>query len=539
MPTTRTMSDLAPEMAVAAPHLRRDGGPAELVVDGRRLLIRGAEVHNSSASTASAARVSFARAAAVGANAVLAPIAWEDLEPSEGDYDLAVVDRLVAAARDAGLHLIVLWFGAFKNGASSYAPSWVKTDTARFPRCVDAAGVATPTLSPFVESTRAADSRAFATLVARIEEIDAVERTVVMVQVENESGLLGHSRDHGAAADVLFAGRPPREVLEVAGVPGDPRSWSEAFEAALDADEHFMTWGFATYVGAVARAGRERSPLPFFTNAWLDSDIDLPGFPLAGGQKPGDYPSGGPVARMLPLWRALAPDIDLVTPDVYFGDVEVIYSDYGSASGGLFIPEMRRDAQGAGDAFLAIGRHGAIGVAPFGVDSLTPEEAEPLRDAYALLAAIDADLASTRVTRAFHLPPSVSGTDTETLDFGDVVLVARRLVPFGDVTPPDVGAFGIVIRLDDTTFRAVGRGFALSFDDPSEGVRIGILSVLEHPLATGGRGREVLRRLNGDESAGGSAWIHPAREQHQSKVFPIPMSLDHSGLSTVRIYRYS
>jgi hypothetical protein len=528
----------ATSRTVTTPSLRYADGAAQLVVDGQRYLVRGAEVHNSAASTPEAARSSFATAAAVGANTVLAPVSWEAFEPVEGQFEPAAVDQLVAAARETGLRLIVLWFGAYKNGASSYAPAWVKTDPDRFPRCLDETGARTATLSPFGAASREADARAFAALVRRIEEIDAQDRTVLMVQVENEPGLLGCSRDHDPHAQRLFASAPPADVLDAAGVAGPQRDWVSAFGDGLDADEHFMTWGFATYIDAVARAGRAHTALPLFTNAWLDSEIDLPGFALAGGQRPGTYPSGGPVAGMLPLWRALAPHLDLIVPDIYFGDFSAICTTYGAASTGLFIPEMRRDAQGVGDAFVAVGQHGAIGVSPFGVDSITEPEAAQLRDGFELLAAVDPDLHPGRERRGFHVPPSADSGARAVLDFGDVELRATRLVPFGEVGPPVQGAFGVVIRLSATRFLAVGRGFSLTFHDPDGARQIGLLSVLEHPRAPSSDDgqRPVLRRLNGDETAGGTAWLHPALAQRQSEVFPIPMSARHSGVSTCEVY---
>jgi hypothetical protein len=529
----------ATSRTATTPFLRYDHGTAQLVVDGQRYLVRGGEVHNSGASTPEAARSSFRAAAAVGANTVLAPVSWDAFEPVEGHFEPAAVDQLVAAAREAGLRLIVLWFGAYKNGASSYAPAWVKTDPDRFPRCLDADGARTGTLSPFSETSREADARAFTAMVQRIEEIDAQDRTVLMVQVENEPGLLGCSRDHDPHAQELFAAAPPADVLEAAGITGRHRDWGSAFGDGLDADEHFMAWGFATYIDAVARAGRAHTALPFFTNAWLDSEIDLPGFALAGGQRPGTYPSGGPVAGMLPLWRALAPHLDLIVPDIYFGDFSAICGTYGAASTGLFIPEMRRDAQGVGDAFVAVGQHGAIGVAPFGIDSITEQEATHLRDGYELLAAVDPDLRPGREHRGFHVPPTADSEAHAVLDFGDIQLRATRLVPFGEVAPPAQGAFGVVIRLSATRFLAAGRGFSLTFRDPAGTGQIGLLSVLEHPRTPPGDDgeRPVLRRLNGDETAGGTAWLHPALAQQQSEVFPIPMSLEHSGVSTCEVYR--
>jgi len=520
-----------------APVLRRNAGVAELVVKGERLLVLGAEVHNSAASTPESARTAFAAVADVGANTVLAPVAWESVEPVEGVYDLTIVDDLIGAAREKGLLLVVLWFGAYKNGASTYAPTWVKADPARFPRCASADGSLTGTLSPFANTTRAADAAAFAAVVEHIETVDGAHRTVVMVQVQNEPGLLGSSRDHSPQATQLFSAAPPLEVLGAAGVESPQESWSAAFDDLLDADEHFMAWGFATYIEAVAQAGREHSAVPFFTNAWLDSTIDLPGFSLAGGQRPGTYPSGGPVARMLPVWRALAPSLDLVVPDIYFGDFDAICESFVSASGGLFIPEMRRDAVGVGDAFVAIGQHRSIGVAPFGVDSIDDDDQRAdLRDAFELLAALG--LRAGDATQGFHLLPDAAPESSSELDFGDVQLRATRLVRFGETTPPAQGAFGVVVRTGPTTFLAAGRGFSLTFHDP-ESRRVELLEVLEHPRErpTAQGRRPVSRRLNGDETAGGTAWLHPARLQEQSEVFPIPMSIRHTGISSCEIQR--
>lgn len=526
----------APELP-RTPVLRRDAGVAELVVDGGRLLVLGAEVHNSAASTLEAARTAFAAAADVGANTVLAPVAWESVEPAEGYYDLAIVDDLVGAARERGLFLVVLWFGAYKNGASSYAPTWVKADPARFPRCANTDGNLTGTLSPFESATRDADAAAFAAVVEHIEKIDSAHRTVVMVQVQNEPGLLGSSRDHSPQAVEIFSAAPPAEVLSAAGIASPQQSWSAAFDDVLDADEHFMAWGFATYIEAVARAGRQHTALPFFTNAWLDSEIDLPGFALAGGQRPGIYPSGGPVARMLPMWRAFAPSLDLVVPDIYFGDFGAICESFASESEGLFIPEMRSDAVGVGDAFIAIGQHRAIGVAPFGVDSIDDDvQRDDLRDGFELLASLG--LKAGDVTRGFHLLPDAAPETFAELDFGDVRLRATRLVRFGETTPPAQGAFGVVVRTGPTTFLAAGRGFSLTFHDRGSR-RIELLSVLEHPRerpAADGR-RPVSRRLNGDETAGGTSWLYPARLQEQSEVFPIPMSIRHTGISSCKIQR--
>ena len=182
--------------------------------------------------------------------------------------------------------------------------------------------------------------------------------------------------------------------------------------------------------------------------------------------------------------------------------------------------------------------HRAIGVSPFGIDSITEQEAADLRDGYELLAAAEAALEPAHERRGFHLPPTAAPDAHALLDFGDVQLRVTRMVPFGEVTPPAQGAFGIVVRLGADRFLAVGRGFTISLQGPDAERRPILLNVEEHPRtpALGTGERPVLRHLNGDETASGTAWMHPALEQRQSQVFPIPMAVAHTGVSSCRIY---
>jgi beta-galactosidase GanA len=292
----------------------------------------GVELHNSSSSSPHSLAKGLESALAVGANSVLAPVAWEDIEPVEGVFQLAQVTDLVESTRRAGLHLIILWFGAWKNGASTYAPAWVKRDWTRFTRCVLDDGRLTETLSPFTDEVL--DAPAFAELMRHIERIDGEHGTVLMVQVENEVGLLGATRDHSLPARAAFTAPVPQRVVHA--LESRPReeqganlgSWPDVLPSPDRSDEAFMAYGIATHVERVAVAGRRHSALPLFVNAWLgsDLDVDLPGFAVAGGQRPGNYPSGGPLPHVADIWHACAPTIDLLAPDLYFGDSLTILS---------------------------------------------------------------------------------------------------------------------------------------------------------------------------------------------------------------------
>jgi beta-galactosidase GanA len=194
-----------------------------LAVDGKPFPVIGAEVHNSSSSSIPAIEASFTTVQELGANTVLAPVAWDPLEPSEGAFDFTLLDRMIHAARELGLRLIPLWFGSWKNAVSTYVPAWVKTDVARFPRSQLSDGSRVEQVTPFGMAARDADAFAFAALLRHIREVDA-DRTVIAIQVENEIGLLGDSRDRSAFAEHAFASPVPAAVVKaIAGDESAPR----------------------------------------------------------------------------------------------------------------------------------------------------------------------------------------------------------------------------------------------------------------------------------------------------------------------------
>jgi hypothetical protein len=431
---------------------------AVLERDGQPFTVLGAELHNSSSSTIVAIEQSFRSVADIGANTVLAPVSWALLEPTEGVFDFTLVDAMIETATSEGLCLIPLWFGSWKNGMSSYVPSWVKQDVTRFPRVEIQQAGAVEVLSPFARESCAADASAFRALMSRIRDVDTAG-TVLMVQVENEVGILGDARDRSAIAEKVWAEQVPDKIIQAVAGSGGPLHqawvdagslpqgrWDEVLGSA--AAEVFMASSFAAYVEEVAGAGRTELDLPLFVNAWLDTpiELDLPDMPewadMAGGESAGFYPSGGPLAHLAPIWRALAPSLDFFAPDIYFGDFNELCSRYAEASQGrLFIPEMRRSPLGVGHMFLALGEHQALGLAPFGVDSLLPGSAgyDDLRDGYGLLRGFAESRHSfpTAPTRGFLLS---AGQPSVRLEFDGVVILIDSADPSGPTVSSSVAA---------------------------------------------------------------------------------------------------
>lgn len=355
-------------------------------VKGEPFIALAGEAHNSSSSTAYFMESVWEKAQEQGLNTVLLPVTWELVEPVEGTFDFATQDAIIAQARERGMHIIFLWFGSWKNAQCMYAPNWVKTDLERFPRAQvekgqnkcqlkDFYGMPYTTLSYLGEETNKADARAFAEFMKHLKEIDEAEQTVIAVQVENETGMQGAGREHSDLADELFAGEVPAdfaaymrshtdemaEDVKAAVEQGkDGKTWEEVFGDV--AEEIFSAYHVASYVNRVAEAGKAVYDLPMTANCWLDK-----------GEKPGKYPSGGPVARVMEVWKFAAPAIDIIAPDIYVQNFCEICDAYTKMGNPLFIPETATHSHVGPRLVYTVGHHHAICFAPFGFEDMGQE----------------------------------------------------------------------------------------------------------------------------------------------------------------------
>lgn len=367
------------------PKLVSENGRHALLVDGEPFLLLGAQVNNSSNYPAALEKV-WPAIEVLKPNTVMVPIAWEQIEAQEGKFDFSFVDTLLAQAREHDVRLVLLWFATWKNNGPNYAPAWVKLDNKRFPRVVTADGRTLNSLSPLGKATLEADKKAFVQLMRHLKQADP-QRTVIMIQPENEPGTYGAPRDFSPLAQQAFDAPVPDALIKRMGKT--PGTWKQVF--GNDADEYFHAWHVAHYIDQVAAAGKAEYPLPMYVNAALRDPFN-PGLP-------GQYESGGPTDNVLDIYKAAGPNLDLLAPDIYMREYEkytTVLDRYSREDNALFIAETGNDVDFARYFFAALG-HQAIGWSPFGVDytrysnwplgakKMDPETLEPFALNYRLV----------------------------------------------------------------------------------------------------------------------------------------------------------
>ena len=487
------------------PHMEKRGSATRLIVHGKPFIMIAGELHNSSSSNLEYMEKVWKKVQTLNLNTVLLPISWEQFEPEEGKYDYTLVDGLIRQARENDMKLVFLWFASWKNGVSSYAPDWVKRDTVRFPRAKGSSNRNTKEiLSTFSENNRNADAKAFVAFMQRIREIDSEENTVIMVQVQNEMGIKPELRDMSEEGDRRFAENVPkplmdyleqnkehlhpvmRERWEKSGFAATG-TWREVFGDERAGAEIFSTWYYALYTEYITRLGKAEYPLPMFVNAWL---ADTPAS--------GTYPTGGPVAHVLDVWRAAAPSVDIYAPDIYAPNFKGICEDYTRNGNPLMVPEAHRGEDAPGRAYWVFGKHHGLCFAPFGIES-TPED-HPIVDAYALLKQIMPLIGEAqgtpRMTAVYE--QEMNQLREETVVLGDWNVMVKY-------SSDELPRAALIIQSEDNPeeFYIIGRGFEIGFGARTPGPRNTHILSIDMGRFEDGRFIEELR-LNGDES--GANW---------------------------------
>ena len=503
------------------PRLEMRGEATQLIVDGKPWLIRGGETANTASSSLEYMGTVWPKLARLNLNTVLVAIGWGWVEPEEGRYDFSLVDGLLEGARKNNLRVILLWFGSWKNGLSSFAPAWVKADQKRFPRVRIAGGKPVEILSSLGTAAREADTRAYVELLKHVRRVDEVHRTVLMIQLQNEVGVLGDSRDRGGAANEAFAGPVPSRLMDYL-VHNKERlspdlaalwrtaggrtsgTWEQVFGAGPSTDELFMAWHYARFMEHMAAAGKAVYPLPVFTNSWIVQPED---------RGPGDFPSGGPEPVNLDVWKAGAPSIDFSAPDIYLPNFDQWVAWFHRPDNLLFVPESRGDAQGVANAFYCIGRHASLGYSPFGVDdtgrSLGPRpdpgqaqptelEELPLARGYAVLAQMEPLILEAQGRGTIGAVWLNAGRQKEDIALGDYIIHADlRRNPRDPAQVPELG-YGLFLALAPDEFLVAGSDMQVTFSPRTPGPAIAGLADAETGVVRDGVWIPG-RKMNGDD----------------------------------------
>lgn len=363
--------------------------------------------------------------------------------------------------------------------------------------------------------------------------------------MNNEGGVLGDTRDRNATAEKAFNQPVPQTLIDTlldakdtlnshlrsafpiltnegskqTSLRQNNQSWGELFGYSIHTDELFMAYHYAVFTETICAAGKAEYDLPLYTNAALRSTsraiIDNTG----GGSKPGIYPSGGPVETVIDIYQLFAPHLDFVSPDIYFADYDTMCREYTHNGRPLFIPEQRRDEPGALRMWLAIGKYGGLGAAPFGIDSITAEESVYTRH-YALVKQVEQHILSARqdgrqVTSFFFDQVGADGKDTAkpiTVAFGQWNLTIKRQGVHGR----PASGYGMIIQQPHSAyaFLLIGEGYIVAFASRRpESVFTGLMHVHEKEVVDISTGElRTARKFNGDETGCGQVAIMPSED---------------------------
>ncbi|GHT27634.1 beta-galactosidase [Bacteroidia bacterium] len=536
-------------MNAQAPKLQKQGNATQLIVDGKPFLMLGGELHNSACSNIEYMDAIWPRMKALNMNTILAPVSWEIIEPTEGKFDFEIVDAMISGAEKSQIKLVILWFASWKNGGSIYMPSWVKKDFKRFPRAVDQQGTSIEILSTLSEESMKADAKAFAAFMKHVREVDK-NHTILMIQVENETGILNTPRDFSAAANKAFNGPIPQDLSaylsknknnltpELSKVWRENGSkttgtWEEVFgKSSVDAkdwramsfytEEIFMAYHYARYIGYVAQEGKKEYNIPMYVNAWLKG----PDYPWTGR-----FPGGGPLPQVFDLWKCAGPALDFLSPDIYLPIFKEVVENFDRLGNPMFIPETRGGDIGASRFLWGLGEHNLMGFSPFGIDRMrripgAPTAAvpavDPLAETYALVDGMSELILQHQGKGTIRGILVDKENPEQTFDMGNYIVTADAS---STQLLENSAAGGLIIQLGSDEYIVLGRNLNVRFAPkvPGDLPLIGVDKVYEGVFKAG---KWIPGRLlNGDET-------------HCSTFSGTGLKMPGTSIQKISLYRY-
>jgi hypothetical protein len=458
------------------PKIIEKEGRHELLVDGRPFFMLGGQAHNSSGWPGMMPKV-WQAIELMHANTLEIPVYWEQIEAQRGKFDFSIVNTLLEQARQHKVHLVLLWFATWKNGSNHYMPEWMKLDAVKYPNITGKNGQPVDSPSPHSKATLDADVNAFSAFMRYLKKAD-VQHTVIMVQVENETGSWGSVRDYSPTAQKLFEGPVPSELLtpgllKALNVPVvSEGSWSKVFGDR--ADEYFQAWSIARFVGKVAAAGKAEYALPMYVNVALRDPLSNP--PAT------NYESGGPTDNVIPIWKVAAPAIDLLAPDIYLSGSQRILKVidlYDRPDNTLFVPEAGLIPDNSKYLYEVIA-HGGIGFSPFGIDDngdnastqMLKTKLRPFAEDYATLSPMMRQVAEWSFEGKIKAAVEHEDHADQVVDLGAWQAVASFGTRRGGENIPNADPHGkiMIIRLNENQFLLIGKLCHITFKPLGENV---------------------------------------------------------------------
>jgi len=529
------------------PELKEVNGVKRLMYHGEPFLMLSGETHNSTASSLEYLEPAMAAAKQMHMNSVIVTVEWDQFEPQEGKYDFTNTNNIITLAEKYDLPVVIAWFGTWKNGVSSYIPRWMKDNQKKYFRAEDEKGECTDYISSFCTAARDADARAFAALMKYIKQRDT-DNMVLFMQVENETGLWGSNIDYCKQAQKAFAGNVPSELIAmlqqketsldtplkdywVENGRKTKGTWKEVFGDNDYAEAFFMQWAYASYLEAVAKAGKAEYDIPMYTNnpamgGFKNTNKTTSVYPEVkegqggpmmgpppgaagpfGGGKRGPYmPTGAPVPDAFDLYHVIAPSLDFFSPDIYSSVFSPVSDAYTRLDNPLFIPETSRDAS---PAYYAFATNNAIGFSAFAYEDayLNKEYVLTFKTLEELLPVIS-EYQGTGKMYGFHREKNAV-SDTFELDGYTVNVSYIDGEKYG---------YGLIIKTSDEDFvvSGVGAVVTISKNDPKKVTRFDFIK--EGHYKDGKFVEEVL--LNGDQTNHAQQLYLRGRIEYQEGYIP-------------------